>query len=460
MWLGRRQELDAMHKIAKSSRAEFLLLYGRRRIGKSELIDHFIKSHSGIRLLAREESQTQQLKQFSQVLAEHFQDAVLKTNPFATWDAFFTYLAEKSKEKRIVIALDEFPYLVEANDSVPSLLQYHWDQKLRHTKIFLIICGSSIGMMESLMGSKSPLYGRRTSQLLLKPLHFADTLPQVGRARQAVEAYAVFGGTPAYLVEYDRNQGLWENIREKILSPERSLYRDADFVLRQEVREPRSYFSILESIAKGNTRMGGILNDTGLDKGVVAKYLGVLSDLHLVLREVPVTETIPSKSRKGIYRLSDNFFRFWFRFVYPNTQVIEEGRQDWLVDHVIRPRLDEFVGLAFEQVARETLQEMARTGGLPFRPVKIGRWWDNNSEIDLIGVGEKGNLFCEVKWSDNVDASEEVWKLKQKLVETGLQGEQHFCVIARSFKKKSNEALQLDLKDIGRSLLPLSHTGE
>lgn len=263
-----------------------------------------------------------------------------------------------------------------------------------------------------------------------------------------MEAYAVFGGTPAYLVEYDRRKDLWSNIREKILSPERSLFRDAEFVLRQEVREPRSYFSILESIAKGNTRIGHIINDTGLDKGVVAKYLGVLIDLHLVRREVPVTEKNPAKSRKGLYRLSDNFFRFWFRFVYPNLQAIEEGRQDWLVDTVIRPRMDEFTGPIFEAVAREALQAMDKTGRLPFRLERLGRWWDKDAEIDLIGVGGKENLFCEVKWSDGVDASEAVRKLQQNAAGTGLSGKPHFCVIARSFKRDVPGILQLDLKKL------------
>lgn len=451
MWLGREQELKALKLIAESDRAEFLLLYGRRRVGKSELLEQFLKSNQGVRLLAREEAETLQLKQFSEVLADHFQDGLLKTNPFTQWDAFFSYLAGKAG-KRIVIALDEFPYLVEANRSLPSLLQYHWDQKLRKTNVFLILCGSSIGMMENLMGARSPLYGRRTTQMLLKPLQFADALPHVGQARQAVEAYAVFGGTPAYLVEYDRRKTLWNNIREKILSPERSLYRDAEFVLRQEVREPRAYFSILESIAQGNTRIGGILNHTGLDKGLVAKYIGVLSDLHLVERQVPVTEKSPAKSRKGIYRLSDHFFRFWFRFVYPHLQAIEEGRQEWLVDQVIQPRMDEFVGPIFEQVAREALQAMDKAGELPFRLIKIGRWWDKNGEIDLVGIGEEENLFCEVKWSDQVDASEVVYKLQGKAAAAGLSGKSHFCVIARSFKREAAGAIQMDLKRVEKLL--------
>ncbi len=451
MWLGRQQELGTLKRIAESGQAEFLLLYGRRRVGKSEIIDQFLKTQPGVRLLAREESETLQLKQFSEVLAEFFHDGLLRTNPFTKWDAFFAYLADKSKE-RTVIALDEFPYLVQSNRSLPSLLQYHWDQNLRKTNVLLILCGSSIGMMESLMGSKSPLYGRRTSQLLLKPLRFADALPHLGHARQAVEAYAVFGGTPAYLAAYDRHKDLWSNIREKILSPERSLYRDAEFVLRQEVREPRAYFSILESIAKGNTRIGHIINDTGLDKGVVAKYLGVLSDLHLILREVPVTEKSPAKSRKGIYRLSDNFFRFWFRFVYPGIQAIEEGRQDWLLDKLIKPRMDEFTGPIFEAVAREALQAMNGAGKLPLRLERLGRWWDKEAEIDLVGIGDQENLFCEVKWSDGVDASEAVRGLQEKAAKTGLRGKLHFCVAARSFRREASGALLLDLKNLEKLL--------
>ncbi|MFH1618472.1 MAG: ATP-binding protein [bacterium] len=452
MWLGRGQELKTLKRIAGSDRAEFLLLYGRRRVGKSELIDRFLKSQKGIRLLAREEAEALQLKQFSDVLAERFHDGLLKTNPFTKWDAFFSYLADKAG-KRIVIALDEFPYLIEANSSLPSLLQYHWDQKLRKTGIFLILCGSSIGMMETLMGSKSPLYGRRTTQMLLKPLRFADALPLLGRMREAVGAYCVFGGTPAYLVEYDRHKDLWHNIREKILSPERSLYRDAEFVLRQEVREPRAYFSIMESIAKGNTRIGHIINDTGLDKGVAAKYLGVLCDLHLVRREVPVTEKSPAKSRKGLYRLSDNFFRFWFRFVYPYIQAIEEGRQDWLMEKVIRPHMDEFIGPIFEAVAREALQAMEKAGQLPFRLARLGRWWDKEAEIDLIGIGEKDNLFCEVKWSDDIDAAAVLHRLQAKAAGTGLHGKPHFCLIARSFKQEIAGVMQLDLKKLEKLFL-------
>lgn len=453
MWLNREEELKALGRFGSGNRVEFLLLYGRRRVGKSELIERFLKSHEGVRLLARQEAEVLQLKHFSRVLAGYFRDNVLNANPFSNWDAFFTYLAEKAKGSRLVVALDEFPYLVEGNRSLPSILQHHWDERLRKTKIFLILCGSSIGMMESFMGSRSPLYGRRTAQMLLKPFRFVDALPWLGEVQSAVEAYAVFGGTPAYLLEYDRKMSLWRNIKEKVLSPERALYKDPEFVLRQEVREPRAYFSILESVAKGNTRIGAIMNDTGLDKSTVGKYIAVLTDLHLLEREVPITEKSPMKSRKGIYRLSDHYFRFWFRFVYPNLQAVEEGQQGQVVEKVIQPGMSQFVGLSFEDIVQEALEVMGKAGELPIKSMKIGRWWDKNVEIDLVGIGERGNLFCEVKWSRGVDAARILRELEQKVSRTGLSGKAHYCVVARSFAgERPKGCLCLDMKAVERAL--------
>lgn len=448
MFLDRERELENLKRLARSGRAEFLLLYGRRRVGKSELLDRFIREQGGIRLLAREEAETLQLGRFSGMMAERFQDPLLGKNPLTNWDAFLTYLGEKAR-RRMIVALDEFPYLVQENKALPSILQAHWDESLRKTRIFLILCGSSIGMMEGLMGARSPLYGRRTGQLLLSPFSFRDALAWFVGLREAVEGYAVFGGTPAYLVEWERKKSLWTNIRGKVLSSDRFLCRDPEFLLREEVREPRWYFSILQSIAKGNTRVGQIMNDTGLEKGVVGKYLGVLCDLHIVEREVPVTEK-PDKSRRGIYRVADNYFRFWFRFVFPHLEMVEQGRRDWLVRRVIRPRLNEFVGPVFERVAREALLEMDRSRKLPIRLVKIGRWWEKEYEIDLVGIGEKAHLFCEVKWSDRVDGVRVLRGLREKAKLVGLRGRAHYCVFARSFSQRPTDALTLDLKGLER----------
>lgn len=449
MWLDRERELEALGGMAAGRRAEFVLLYGRRRVGKSELLDRFLRRAGGVRLLARQESELLQLRRFSETLAAHLGDPVLARNPLTTWDAFFAYLAQRAS-RRFVVAIDEFPYLVAEDRSLPSILQAHWDDRLRKTPLFLVLCGSSIGMMEDLMGERSPIYGRRTGQMLLRPLRFQDALPALGPLRQAVEAYAVFGGTPAYLLEYDRRHGLQTCLRDRVLEPTRFLYRDAEFVLRQEVREPRFYFSILHSIAKGHARLGEIVNDTGLDKGTAGKYLSVLSDLHLVEREVPVTEERPEKSRQGIYRLSDHFVRFWFRFVYPHIEAVERGRQDLLLKETILPGLPDFVAPVFERVAREAVEILGDAGRLPFRPERLGRWWDRNTGIDLLALGEGAFLAVEVKWSDRVNAEAEAARLDEKVRAAEIAGKAHFGVVARSFARRAPGALCLDLADLDR----------
>ncbi len=460
MFVNRDRELDALNKRYKSRRAEFLILYGRRRVGKSELIEQFLKRKKGLRLLAREQSEALQLRAFSGELAQFFKDEVLATQPLTNWDSFFTYVAQKAKKQRLVLAIDEFPYLVQENKALPSILQGYWDGKLRRGKIFLILCGSSISMMESLLGGKSPLYGRRTGQILLRPFAFRQALALLGDdIEKAVQAYAVFGGTPAYLIEYDKTKDIYWNIKENMLKEDVFMFRDAEFLLRGELREPRLYFSILSSIARGNTRLSQIMNDTGLNKGVIAKYLSVLADLHLVERAVPATVKHPEKSRMGIYRLLDNYFQFWFRYVGPAVQYVEKDEQDYVIRRLIKPSLNSFVGFAFEKVAEETINELARGARLPFTPSRTGKWWHKGEEIDVVALNEETSdiLFCEVKWRKNVNAETLLADLKRKatLVDwnRGKRNE-WYCIAAKSFKRRAEGALCLDLRDMGAVLIP------
>jgi hypothetical protein len=438
MFIDRGDELKALSERHGGGAAEFVVIYGRRGVGKSELIEHFIRGKEGVRLLAREEAETIQLRRFSERLASFFGDEVLKKNPFSSWDAFFTYLAEKSKE-RIVIALDEFPYLAGENPALPSIIQDYWDNRLKKTKIFLILCGSSISMMEKkVLGHKSPLYGRRTGQILLKPFSFKDAFRYLEKPiREAVEFYSVFGGMPAYLIQIDRGATLLKNIADKVLKKDAPLYRDVEFLLREELKEPRYYFSVLHSIAKGNTRIGEIMNDTGLKKGIVAKYLSVLCDLHLVKREVPVTESL-LKSRRGIYVLRDNFFRFWFKYVYPHKEEVESGRQGEIIKE-FEKALPQYVSSTFEEICREGLLEMEKRGKI-FHFTNLGKWWHKGEEIDLVGLNKDTGqiLLAECKWSEKVDAVKVLEELKQKAPSIGWKNkrEPHYAVFAKSFVKK------------------------
>ncbi len=458
MFLDRRREMDVLRRRHESPRAECLVLYGRRRVGKSELADRFVEETGGIRLLAREQSEKLQLEAFSGELAAFFEDEVLEAQPFTSWDAFFAYVARKAENRRLVLCLDEFPYLVSANRSLPSILQDHWDRRLSRGRLFLILCGSSIGMMEGLLGAKSPLYGRRTGQIRLRPLPFSGVLEWTGGdLEKAVEVQAVFGSTPACLLEHDPRRGILQNIRNAFLREDALLFRDVEFLLRQELRELRNHFSILSAIARGRTRLSEIVNDTGLDRGVVTRYLAILSDLHLVEREVPVTERKPDRSRKGLYRLSDDYFRFWFRFVHPSIQRVERGRVDEIVEGRIGPALSGFIGPVFERVVREAVESLGEAGTLPFRPERIGRWWDRREEIDVVALGEGGGriLFGEVKWSRGVDASRLLRALHRKTsgVARGRGPvDEHFLLVARSFKRKAPGAMCLGLRDLKGAL--------
>ena len=457
VFIDRNRELDLLHKRYNSRKAEFLILYGRRRVGKSELIENFLSKSGifGLRLLAREESKKYQLSRFTGKIAEFFSDPVLENVTFTDWDGFFEYLTKVSSKKRITIALDEIPYLIKEDKSLPSILQDFWDNKLSKTKIFLIVCGSSIRMMEAIQEYGSPLFGRRTGQVLLKQFRFIDVFHYIKNIQSAVEHYCVFGGTPAYIMEIDVKKNVIDNINETIFRSDSYLFRDIEFVLRQELVEPRYYFSILLSISKGNHKIGLICNETGLSKSIVNKYLSVLMDLQLVHREVPVTEDF--RSRKGLYYLDDRLFDFWFKFVYPNIELIENEKTAQLLDYLRGSQLSEYIGRHFERIIIEIIPELFGN-----KYPKVGRWWEKGEEIDVVALNENSHqiLFCECKWSSNIDPK----KLVKKLLEKSKSVKWHntdrkvsLVVFAKSFKKRITEHEETsvycyDLKDLQKVL--------
>ena len=391
----RVEELAFLNEIYETGSAKLVVLYGRRRVGKTELLKEFLKKHKGLYILARQESEIEQLKKISSQIAEYYNDEVLKANPFSNWDTLFLYL---SKKPRIPVVFDEFPYIVQSSRKITTILQDYWDNKFSKQDAFFVLCGSSINMMEKLLGKKSPIYGRRTEQILLEPLKFRDAclfFPEKMSLKERILNYVVLGGMPAYLLEFDFNKPLRENILSNIIRKNKFLYQDVLFALREELKEPRNYFSILYSISKGNTKARQIVNDTGLEKSFVNKYLSVLIDLQLVERRIPITEKSFSKSRNGIYLLRDNFFKFWFRFVFENQEYIEQEKQDKLLDEKIMPELNTFAGRIFEDIAISELIRNKR-----YKDYFFGRWWDKNSEADIVGIDKQNKkiLVGEVKF--------------------------------------------------------------
>lgn len=412
-FIDRERELGFLGESYKDKKSQLIVIYGKRRVGKTELVKQFFKGIPHIYFLADKAPEKDQLHLISEKVGLLFEDEFLLSRGFGSWHEFFIYIKNKGK---FVVVIDEFPFLIEANKAVPSIFQKGWDEDLKDSGIFLILLGSSIGMMETeVLGYKSPLFGRRTGQLLIEPLNFWDAKKFFPRRsnEEFMYIYSVLGGTPAYLLQFEQSIDLLKNIRKKILIPESYLFSEPEFILREELREPRNYFSILRAISMGKTRASEIINETGFQKNVVGKYLSVLTDLRIIKRDVPATEKSYEKSKKGIYTIDDSFFRFWFNFVFPNKSFIQEGEIGYVIENKIRPRLDIFTSLTFEEVCRSYVRK-GGAKGLKFNIV--GRWWSKDAEIDVVAINEDENsiLFGEAKWSTKKIGTDVLADLKKK----------------------------------------------
>ena len=415
MFVNRVAELDLLEKRFASGKAEFFVLYGRRRVGKTELLARFCEGKRSIFFVSDLGSEISLRSALSSTVNAILFGPGQMQAVYSTWADLLQALAQASQKERLVVVLDEFPYLVSAHPPLASILQRVWDQVLKNSQVMLILCGSYIGMMEeTVLGYHAPLYGRRTGQYLLEPFQFQDArlfFPGYSFEDQ-VRAYVIYGGTPAYLHTLQPDVSLAQNIQEGILTRGSFLYDEVRFVLQQELREPRNYFAILQAIASGKTRLNEIKQATGIE-GATA-YLDTLQQLHLVERRVPVTETQPHKSRRGIYRLRDPYLRFWFRYVHPNRSQLERGGAQIILDTLVLPQLDLFTGLGFEEICRQFLWSLGLSGSLPFTPVNIGNWWNAHEEIDLVVLGEHAAMLVECKWGSRPVGSDILANLERK----------------------------------------------
>ena len=434
-FIDRERELGALKKFWKGNEAQLIVIYGKRRIGKTELIKQFIKEKPHVYYLAQRINERENLRLLGDAVGDFYKDDILKSTGFQEWRWFFEYV-RKHIHKRTLLVLDEFPYLAEANKGISSIFQAGWDEHLKNIPVFLILCGSSIGIMESeALSQKAPLFGRRTGQIFLKPFSFADAskfYPGLSFER-CLEFFSIAGGNPSYLKRFSPKISLDRNIMENILQPETFLYDEVEFILREELREPRNYFAILKAVALGKHKFGEIVNETGLAKSNLHKYQFILEDLRLIQKEIPITEKNPLKSRKGLYKLQDQFFRFWFRYILPNKRNIEEGTTDYVLKK-IKNDFSAVVADNFETVCQEMIRSH-KDKLFPFE--KIGRWWDKNEEIDLVAVNdeEKKILFGEVKWSKKpvgVDIYDNLMR-KSRLVDWNKEERtEYFCLFSKS----------------------------
>ena len=435
MFVNRNSELEFLERKWKEKGAQLIIIYGRRRVGKTMLLKEFLKNRKGVYFLATADSMGENIKGLAEKFAELTgKEYFMEVKDFGR---LFRYLADEIREERIAVILDEFQYLMSLEPGILSVLQKAWDEHLKGTNIFLVLCGSSMGMMERIMEYKSPLYGRRTGQWKVEPFDIkgiAKMFPNRSM-EELVKIYAVFGGIPFYL-DLVKELGVEEAIKMKILRKGEVLYEEPEFLLREELREPRVYKLILKGLALGYETLGELVNFTGLDRGHLSRYLDTLERLDLVGYELPY-----GRRKRGRYFIKDNFFNFWFRFVYPNFGDLELG----LVDEVwakIERELNAYYGKSFEKLVREMLRQRI----IDFGQKKVARWWHKGEEIDAIAELDNGMLFVEVKWSEprRREAERVLERLKKKAER--FEGKKKFLLIAKRIEGKTGE--MMDLEDL------------
>ena len=421
-FIDREQELNFLLSEYRRSGSSLVVIYGRRRIGKTELISKFINDKKSIYFLATEEDEVQNRNAFKNTVSDFLGNELLREARIDNWEILFKSLVAKKPNEKIILAIDEFQYLGLANSAFPSIMQKMWDTYLKNSNIMVILCGSLISMMESqTLNYSSPLYGRRTGQIRLKQipfLYYHDFYPNKDY-KSLIEYYSVTGGVPKYIELFYDSEDIYSAINKNILSKQSFLYDEAHFLLQKEVSEIGTYFSIMKAIAAGNRKLSKISSSIEIKQTGLSKYLKTLASLDLIEREVPVTEPNPQKSKKGLYRIKDNYILFWFKFIYPNMGFIESGNTAIVMNKLKENFIDKHVSFIYENVCIEKLWNMNAEGSLKFTFDKIGRWWNNTSEIDIIGIDSTGNniLFGECKYKKSKIGLDVLTALEKKSIE-------------------------------------------
>lgn len=470
-FIDRIEEMKILENELNKYGASLCIIYGRRRVGKTELISRFT-GNRGVYFLATTEGDRENINSFKAIISKFLGDDSILRASFNDWLSLFTVLASSSsfqsraRDSKIIIDIDEFPYLMEANRAIPSVFQKLYDTILKQMNVMLILSGSSISMMENeVLSYRSPLYGRRSAQLKIHPLKFRYISEFVSYGFEDLcNTYFVFGGIPDYLQKLEPRKNFWENVSGNMLSRGESLYEEAEFLLRTEFREPRNYMLILRSISQGNHTLGEICDFSGLDKSMVSKYLDVLLSLELIISERPFGAS--EKFKRKLYWISDSYLKFWFRYVLPHKSEIESSHSKEVLKN-IKDDFSTFAGEQFENLMKELISDGILGG--PFDTVS--RWWGRSvhgkkgkdmEEIDIVAYSTTREelLFAECKWTGSPVSMGVVDALirKSETLKEQFPGKKYrYAVFSKSgFREVKSElnkdVILMDLADIEHQL--------
>ncbi|MDO4290418.1 MAG: ATP-binding protein [Eggerthellaceae bacterium] len=412
-FVGRERELQTLENLYKTDVFQMPVIYGRRRVGKTSLINRFIEGKPAVVFTAQESSEKENLALLSRAIF-----ALSATNgpfdidaPAPVFDSFEAALDQLfllARKRRIVFVIDEFPYLAQSYRPISSLLQAKIDREKGSSRLFLILCGSSMSFMEhQVLGYQSPLYGRRTAQIKVQPFDVFDAARMLEgfSPENTVAWYGMVGGVPLYVEQCDTAATIEQNMAERLLRVDSFLYGEPDLFLQQELREPAMYNAIVRAIASGAVKSSEIADTTGMASAVASAYLKNLIELGIVEKEQPV---IDANRKKVRYRVCDNLFRFWYRFVPSYATPLQAGRCSEVAQAITQRHLSTYLGPTFEEVCRQWVVRQMGTSDIPL-VMDIGRWWGNDpsrreqAEIDLVALCDQGEvLFAECKWREKL----------------------------------------------------------
>ena len=477
MFIGREAELRFLEDKYNEGRGQLIVLYGRRRVGKTETLREFCKDKPHVFFSCTQSTDKVQLARFSKQLLKENIPAKNYVSEFEDWEKAFRAIGQLPYgEKKKLIVIDEFPYMCAANTSIPSIIQNLWDGELKDENVMIILCGSAMSFIEKeLLAETNPLYARATGIYKMNKMGFYDSarfFPNYSD-KDKVLAYAVLGGVPHYLNQFNSNLSVEENIKKSILTKGSVLYSEAEFLLHQELRETMVYNSIIEAVALGSTRLNDISQKSLVeDNAKTAVYLKNLMELGIVEREFSVDTGIKERAKagRGLYRLTDSFFRFWYAFCFSNLSMLEDGDVDGVYEYAVKPLLDRFASLVFEDVCREFVRESQKKNALPFRYAEMGRWFGKTTvrggsglvtaetEIDLLAIDKESKKYlvgeCKFKnspfdYSDYLNTVAKLTPLKDTAeFYYALFSESSFDERLLTAAKESDNLLLYDIKDI------------
>lgn len=434
----RDKELHDLNKRYKKNDFECIVVYGRRRVGKTALINEFCKDKPTVFFSALNASSQENLEALSKAIYEKDHPGAEASPVYHSFDAAFAEITRMAEEERLVFVIDEYPYLAKANKSISSRLQHIIDHIWKNGKLFLILCGSSMSFMEyQVLGYESPLYGRRTGQFKIQALSYKEMTafnPNLTDEQQAF-IYGITGGIPHYINKLDVDGDVDEALKENLFNTSSYLYEEPENLLKQELREPAIYNSVITAIAGGASHSNEIATKVGIESPICAKYLKVLLELGILVKETPITE---KAGKKTIYAIGDNFFRFWYRFVPQNTSTISAGKIERIYDSIIKKHYPDYMGLIFEQMCREYLFLYAED--VPVVLSDIGQWWGTDSkakkevQIDIVGTPAEGNEYIigSCKYRNTPVGVDELELLKQYADVFGKGEKYHYYIFSKS----------------------------